>query len=299
MNFETQYLAATKAFDAKAYVDATNTYLDLLETAKDRILEILDNSAAARLVHSEMAIQSGLQKTLIRRIQGDDVITIDLALFTKNLPLCITYGPSTCSFLKNWKDASPTFQANMKTAIERYKHLCETKLNGMPCPDVVPGDVYAAMWVATDLIDFERYLPDTADGYVNLGCGCGLFDSTYLKGSRSNIQARLIDIDPSAKSTVEQLILENDLSSAVFLDHYSGEMETPSLVVSVRSCSYLYDADTYDVLFRKMKPGSCALLDVGNDREAKTTAYFESLGATAHHHERLNDTSVQLIKYVF
>ena len=299
MNFETQYLAATKAFDAKAYVDATNAYLGLLETAKDRILEILDSSAAARLVHSEMAIQYGLQKTLLRRIQGDDIITIDLALFTKNVPLSISYGPSTCAFLETWKDASPTFQANMKTATERYQHLCETKLGGMHCPDVVPGDVYAAMWVATDLIDFERYLPSTLEGYVNLGCGCGLFDSTYLKGPRGNVPARLIDTDPNVKRTAEHLITENDLTNAVFLDHYNDDMEAPSLVVSVRSCSYLYDIQTYDTLFRNMKPGSKVLLDVGNDREAKTTAYFDALGAVAHRHARLNDSSVQLIEYVF
>jgi hypothetical protein len=298
MDFNSLYLAIAEAFEAENYVEATTAYIKLLEADKNRMMQMLLEHEELRRLHVDIAIQYAIQKTLIRRIKGDELISIDLSLFSRSLPLSITYDTKICEFLEYWKDGSKTFADHKSTFTERYAHICKTKLNGMESPAIIAGDVYASIWLATDVLDFESHLPANPERYVNLGCGCGLFDGIYLSGPRRNVPATLIDIDESTQQTIEHMAKINDLTQTSFSLTWEEDNEPPSLVVSIRSCGFLYDAEVYDHLFRKLKPGSQVFLDVLNGKIAKTTAYFESLGASSQQHPRTTKM-LQLIEYTF
>lgn len=79
MNFEKQYLTATRAFDTKAFVEATEVYVDLLKTDKDQVMTMICEYESARLVHYAFAMQYALQKILIQRIQNKERLSITLA----------------------------------------------------------------------------------------------------------------------------------------------------------------------------------------------------------------------------
>ncbi|MGB1876203.1 MAG: hypothetical protein ACPHGY_04645 [Rhodospirillaceae bacterium] len=298
MNFNQKYLKATKAFDAKAYVEAIQVYLDLLQTDKDRILALTLEHDSARLIHNEMAIQFALQKVLIQRIRSAENIIINLEPFTRKHPLAISYGPLASESLENWKDGSTVFDRNKTIVHDRYTVINDQYLNGRENLEVIPGDVYAALWVVTDILDLEAQLPESQSGYVNLGCGCGLFDGAYLGNRGRTVSATLIDIDTNFQRSIDEQTKVHNLTQTAFSTEWAGYETPPSLVVSIRSCSYLYDVVTYDTLFRSLKPESQVFLDVAHKNVAKTTAYFESLGAHAKRHPRINE-DVQFIEFRF
>lgn len=281
-----------------AFVEAIQIYLDLLRNHKDRALKMRLEHEHARLVHNEMAIQFALQKVLIQRIRGDDLVTIDLAQFTHKHPFKIQYGANACAFLEHWKDGSDTFHKNRALAQERYTHLSKTYMDGQGNLDVVPGDVYAALWLVTDILDLETHLPDELTGYVNLGCGCGLFDGTFLQGKRNCTPASLIDIDPAPELSISEQISIHDLTHTAFSKEWTGYGNPPSPVLSIRSCGFLYGVDSYDSLFRSLETESQVLLDVAHRYVNETVGYFESIGAKTLKHPRINE-SVQLLEFRF
>lgn len=296
MNFKQQYLEATRAFDTKSYVQAVGIYMDLLTHSKDRILAMNRDHESARITHNEMAIQYAFQKTLIQRIRSNEKIFIDLSPFSISLPFQIRYGAGSRDFLESWKDGSPTFSKNMEVAQERYDLINATKMNGQFPKTVIPADVYAAIWVVTDLLDLEPHLPQNVSGYVSLGCGCGIYDSTYLKTVPDTVQATVIDIDKHTGAAVNHVSTLNNLANMSFSPSWDTAQTPPNFVLSIRSCGFLYDVQEYDSLFSSLQPGSRVLLDVANARVEDTNAYFKSLGASTQTHPRISD-AVKLIEY--
>lgn len=298
MSFSKIYLAATRAFDAKQYVEAIQNYLHLLEHERERLWMTIDQSDAAKLVHIRLAIQYALHKAMIRRLLGHASVSIDLSMFMRGLPVQIMYGKQTSVFLHGWKDGSSDFDEHLIQAQEIYASIQQGHLGSVAAPDIVHSDVYATHWIVPDLIELEPYLPKTLRGFVSLGCGGGIFESTYLPCVSNLGPSTLIDIDPSAKPSVDEGIELRGLANTMFQQSFVKQSSSPDFVLSIRSCGYLYSAKEYDDLFVSLKPGSRVLLDVAPSRFTETKAYFDSLGAQLYEHERSGGNH-ELKEFVF
>jgi hypothetical protein len=300
MGFNKRYLKVTTALDREAFIDATEVYVDLLKTHKDKIINMTSEHIVAKRIHEKLAFQYALQKILIQRVQGKKTVSLDLSLFTRTLPFQLKYDSKICSFLKGWKkDASLQYTKVKNRVAEQYIEICKKHLNDMASPDVIDGDVYLVTWVLHDFLKLERFLPERLTGYVNLGCGCGLFDSAYLQAPRNTVPALLIDTDPNVNSTVTHLADINGLSTTSFSHSWPEDTEPPSFILSIRSCGYLYSVETYDSLFSSLRPGSRVLLDVKHELVTETTAYFEALGARVRTGLHEIDHNGQFIEFSF
>ena len=256
MKFEQRYLAVITAFDRGELDESTDIYVDLLKIYKDQILSMLSKSSLARYLHLKIALQYGIQKILIQRIQGSEIINLDLSLFTRSLPLRLKYDAQICDLLHGRKDSSTSFNRHRVNITKQYEKICKRHLKGVKIPEVVNGDVYFLRWVYNDFLKLESFLPEHLSGYVNLGCGCGLFDSLYLHAPRNNVPALLIDNDSTVGPAITHLADLNGLSNMSFSETWPEGTEPPSFVLSIRSCGFLYSARTYDSLFSCLRPGS-------------------------------------------
>jgi hypothetical protein len=298
VDFDNQYLAVTLALDADSFVEANELYVDLLKSNKDRIMAMSRGQGIARRIHYAMASQYALQKIVIQRIQGIEFLNLDFSLFTRSLPFKLAYDSKYCSLFKNWKDDSKSFSKIKFNVAKRYSEIEKKKLKAMTSPEVIAADVYVAFWVLNDFLDLETLLPQLPIGYANLGCGYGLFDAVYLREPRNTVPAVLIDIDPQSNPLVTHLAKLNDLSNVSFQETWTEDDDSPRFVLSIRSCGYMYSVETYDSLFRRLKPGSRVLLDVAHKLTSKTTSYFESLGASVRKHPRPNINAF-LFEFIF
>ncbi|MDG2321873.1 MAG: hypothetical protein P8L79_16605 [Rhodospirillaceae bacterium] len=286
MGFQTTYLSATQAFDAKHYIEAIEIYSYLLETENDRLWAMIDATDGAKLVHARLAIQYAIHKTMIRRLQDKEVIQFDLSLFMRSLPVRIAYSIEVCSFLQGWKGEGSGFNQHKRQMKYIFNKIREKRSLDMAAPRVVDADVYASHWVVPDFIELETHLPTNMTGFVSLGCGCGMFDSAYLGSTPNSGTSYFIDIDKSAEKSVTEMVHLQRVQNFSFGQTMPGEIDPESFILSVRSCGFKYSVKTYEPLFRSLKAGGRALLDIAPRFETEAIDFFESLGATVRHHHR-------------
>ena len=286
MGFPTTYLSATQAFDAQYYVEAIEIYSYLLETENDRLWAMIDARDNAKLVHARLAIQYAIHKIMINRLQDKEVIQFDLSLFMRSLPVRIEYSIEACSFLQGWKGEGIGFNQHKRQMKDVFSKIREKRSLDMAAPRIVDADVYASHWVVPDFIELESHLPTNMTGFVSLGCGCGMFDAAYLGRISNSGTSRFIDIDKSAEKSVTEMVQLQKVQNFSFGQTLSGEIDPESFILSVRSCGFKYSVKKYEALFRSLKPGGRALLDIAPHFETETLDFFDSLGATVRHHHR-------------
>ena len=297
MNFDKQYLTISNAIDDNAFIEASELYVELLKFDKQRILETCQKHEIAKYIHYRLASQFALQKLLIQRLQGKTTLDLNLDLFTKRLPLRLRYDSVTTEFLSNWKkDTYKSFSVRKRMVQNQYNEISEKYLGTAEHPQVIDADVYSATWVVPDFLNLEEYLPESPSGYVNLGCGAGLFDCVFLRKPRNKIPTTLIDIDPECNRSISQLISIHELEQTSFNTGWTEECPAPSIVLSIRSCGFLYSVNVYDSLFRSLETGSKALLEVGLEYIQETVDYFESLNAHIEKHELYNSKAATLFE---
>jgi len=300
MTFAQHYLAVTTAIDQDEYVDAANLYIDLLKSEKDRVLAICDTHRIAQKVHFAMATQFALQKILVQRIQGKEVIELDLSLFTRTLPFILKYDSETCQFLDHWKSHDGTIFSGRKKLVEKqYRNIFDKFLKDFEPPKSIDADIYAAHWIVPDFLSRESFMQMNSGGFVSLGCGAGLFECAYLHATNSKASSILIDIEPKASKSVSALARLNSLKNTAFSETWPIESDPPSLVSSIRSCAFLYSVTYYDSLFRSLKRGSRAFIDVRNSRINETVSYFQGLGALSKTHPTPASEAYVLHEFIF
>lgn len=281
MSFSERYRAVFSLTKTGARSKAVELYIDLLKDHKEQVTAIMGEQENARNVHLVLARQYALRKILIQRVRGHKSITLDLALFSTDIPFQLTYDADLLTFLQSWKNGSGTFLGHKKKAAAYCDEVRANTANGVGIPDFSDADVYVAFWVIPDFLRLESYLPQRPIGYVNIGCGAGMLDCVYLRSIDDGVPAVLVDIDEEAAKAVESLTHCNGLTNTSFATSWQENMPLPSFVLSIRSCGFIYSVDTYDRLFKALNLESTIILDVRSDRISETKKYFAALGFEA------------------
>ena len=153
---------------------------------------------------------------------------------------------------------------------KQYQQIFDSYFHGHTFQEAIDADVYLATWVVPDYLNLEGLLPGNLSGYVNLGCGAGLFDGIYLQGLRNTVHSVLVDKDPTCAQSVRQVAELNGLSNTTFHLVWPEASKPPEVVLSIRSCGFLFGVEAYDSLFRSLRDGSRVVLEVRNNKVKET-----------------------------
>lgn len=290
MSFEATYLAATQAFDAKQYVEAVRVYLELLKHEPDRIFHMVGKHEGARLTHYSIATQYAYQKLIIQRVMNETNVSLDLSPFLERLNIKLTYGPAIESLLNGWKAPSDSWMTSRDMLRDIRGNILKNHLPNIVAPDPIDADEYVAFWIVQDFLDFDQLLPETTETFVGLGSGCCLFDAAYLATLPGDSKGWSVEINPGSAEAVEELSELYDIEQFEYLRKWHGDIDTPAIIVSIRSCAFLYSVRAFDLLFTALPRGSRVFLDVAPRFKEETLSYFEHLGASAIKHARHNET---------
>jgi len=298
MTFSQKFDLVRQLHGSGSLLDAASVYFDLVKTNREEVLERAHADIKSKLRHYEFARQFAIQKILIQRMRGVENITLDLSQFTHKLPLTISYGKEAIEALAGWKGDCASFEASKSIFQKSCVEIFNRKLRNHQPPAIFDADVYFAIWVVGDFLELESALfESTAQSYVNLGCGAGMFDAAYLRTrDTSMVESYLVDIDSDVLSGAEAVLRSNSIGNARCATHLPNTLTNTTDVISVRSCSFLYSVTGYEELFRSLVPGSRAILTVNERYAAETDEFFSDIGTKRIVH-RETQTDGKLIEY--
>ena len=247
-----------------------------------------------RLFHRQMGKVSALRQALVQLSSGSDTVEIDVSAYFGRHPFRIKVNNEISQFASSWKTTA-AFDTHLASAIKHFSADFKPIFESSTWREDIAASVYVSAWMVTDAFEMAAALPPSPKHVVNIGCGMGFFDAIYLGGRNKPVSATLIDIDDTVQQTVSQVVALNGIENATFQTNADNiPYDSVELVYTVRSCGYLYELDTYDHVFRALKPGCRCLIDVTHDRRDEAVKYFESLGTRHRAFKRSADETVLL-----
>ncbi|MFL2770036.1 MAG: hypothetical protein ACJZ9F_03405 [Rhodospirillaceae bacterium] len=295
MSFSKHYRGVVTAIN-KGHKDAPLLYEDLLREYKGEVLEQALASKNAGELHVQLAAEYLKRKVLIQRIQDKKVIHVDLTLFAHRSPFELFYDLKECDYLTYWKGQTADFNRHISEYKKYYQEVSEQySLKGLDCK-VFGADVYLTNWVLQDFFNIEQYIPTKFSNFVSIGCGLGLLESGILQSMQEPRPAYLIDTDERCEDAVQPTLDLNRLDRVRFSEAAPDELKEPTCVISLRSCGFIYDVQTYNKFFLRLPRASTVLLDVRLDRINKTEKYFREIGFMV---ERLSPISSSDSRYLY
>ena len=294
MSVVDRVIAAADVYKKGEVSKAIDLFEQVMAEHEEELIALKKRGPDLRLFHRQMGKVSALRQALVQLSSGSDTIEIDVSAYFGRHPFRIKVNKEISRFASSWK-MTTAFDVHLASAIKHFGADFKSIFGSTTWREDIAGSVYVSAWMVTDAFEMAAALPDSPKHVINIGCGMGFFDAIYLGGRSEPASATLIDIDETVQQSVSEVLTLNGIENATFqMNADNIPYDKVELVYTVRSCGYLYEIDTYDDVFRALKPGCRCLIDVTHERREAVVKYFEGLGTRHNVFKRSADETVLL-----
>ncbi len=164
---------------------------------------------------------------------------------------------------------TPAFAKDKELVLQHYSETLRTIYGKLDKVNWSP--VYLAYWVLDDFFKIKTYFPRNCHKVVDIGCGLGSINILINQLSHVDKTFTLIDVEEKFLDISQRFLAANKMPASTETQDYYD------LVISLRSCCYLYSYKEYESLFlEQTRKGSTIIIDISADYLAESISFFES-----------------------
>ena len=223
-------------------------------------------------MHKNMAIHSLLQQAWGHGGGQGQSYFVDLSPYIDNGGAVVVNMDSARS-LSKFKGplTGPGSKIWQNQVAEYFETYSQSLLAGHASSVTVDlSPLYIALWVLDDVFEIQHLIPTTVESVLDIGCGIGAANIFINQIGEKGKTFSLIDINEDALKSAHQLLRDNGLMIKPV-----DSVEAFDLIISLRSCCFLYGFEEYEAIFRnRTREGSLIIVDISHDRVDESLAFF-------------------------
>ena len=253
-------------------------YEAILPTIPD-LRAFLSDDVSANNLHENLAKNSFIQQAWRGGAQKGQSYFVDVGPYLDHGGEVVVNMDSARS-LSEFKGSlvgkgSKVWQRQVAMNFAAYKDTLLAGHDSVATVDLSPLSI--ALWVLDDVFEIQRLIPTTVESVLDICCGVGAANIFINQIGQRAKTFSLIDTDEESLKSAHQLLRDNGLNIKS-----PDLIDTFDLIISLRSCCFLYGFDEYEAIFRNQtREGSVIIVDVGHDRVEETLAFFGELCSSA------------------
>ncbi|MEQ9445293.1 MAG: hypothetical protein RJS98_06995 [Rhodospirillaceae bacterium] len=268
---------AASFFENADYLTAVDTYSDLLKHHPGFVQQHFKNRQN-KILHNELAKHSLLQQGLSQRHgKGFHINVSSFLLGGGRISVPEDSAKAITKFKGEFNSdgncagyESEVWVGDVRRAFSRYGSTLLAGVTDMSKADLSP--IYLSEWVLNDFLQIEPYIPKEISKIADIGCGLAAIDLFINQTSDSHKVVTLYDIHEDFLVGAKHLLAKNNLESVFGRD---GSNTSPDdMIVSTRSCCFLYGYQEYESVFRQTRKGSSIVVDIGPEYFSETMQFF-------------------------
>ncbi|MDG2243560.1 MAG: methyltransferase [Rhodospirillaceae bacterium] len=261
---------AAQLLSASSFQEAVKLYDSILVEHPGFAERFLKNSANKQL-HDSLAKHSLIQQShqnseshgysfdIGRYLVGGGIVRV-----TKDIAIDVSAFKGTVF------GGSEAWAKHVELVFDQYR---DTLFRG--CTDRQSLDwspTYFALWVLSDFQQIEPFIPSSTQKVADIGCGMGGINAFIAQTTDTQKSFTLYETEADALNGAHKFLSKNSVAS---LDG-SDDGRPFDLIISMRSCCYLYSYKEYEPIFQQTRSGSSIIVDVSIDKYEETLSFFSA-----------------------